>query len=327
MRTFSALFLITLLFTIDSHAQDTPSAEQLVQAAHQLADLSQNGSYVLTATVVVNPGAAGKETSGRLTIYRDHDRSRTELQILNQQELRVSTGNKTYIMKGQYLESVMGLAGFDQSWDPLYLESPLTIKSSWYSKPAKDSRNGIEAWCFDKHRGQGVQSKNGICIGSLQRVLLERSGGGKTDFLDYTSIGKSMFPGHVVIHKDLMFDFEVRDISISFQHVDKALFALPPNAIELERCDNIQPPKAVHTPEPEFPEKARKKRHQGSVVLHALIGADGKVDFVKALSNGRDGFEQNAEAAMHKWKFKPATCDGHPVVMEMNVEVAFNLFN
>src|SRR5689334_20156656 len=179
MRTFSALFLLSFVLTICSNAQDNPSPEQVVQAAHQLADLSQNGPYVLTATVVVNAGSPGKETSGRLTIYRDHDHSRAELQIAGYDEVRVAVGDKHYIAIEQYLLFTTGLERFDQSWDPLEWEGGLSGRKAWYGEPKKETRDGGEAWCFDQHTRPGVQGKTEICIGASPQVLLERNGSGK----------------------------------------------------------------------------------------------------------------------------------------------------
>ncbi|HEU4413497.1 MAG TPA: hypothetical protein VFT65_01845 [Candidatus Angelobacter sp.] len=55
--TFTFLFL---LLAACAFADDKPSAQELLDAAHRTADLSSLGSYVITARVVVNAGTEKK---------------------------------------------------------------------------------------------------------------------------------------------------------------------------------------------------------------------------------------------------------------------------
>lgn len=321
-RPYALALLFIFCLTLQANPQDKPSPEELLQAVHKNADLSQNGPYVLTATVVVNPGDKKRERSGRLTIYRDHDRARTELQMPDFQEVRVMLGDKTYAGKGQFVLFATTLQNFDQSWDPTRSLTPLPPAGAKFGRVEERKVNGRDAFCFDRHGADGV------CIDASEPLLLDRGAGDKNkmEFFDYGAAGKQIFPRRVAIHKDLMSDLEVGDVAISFHPLEDSLFSVPTDSIETGRCDGMKPPKAVFTPEPEFPEKARHDREQATVLLCVNVGADGKVPQVKALSNTGNGFERNAEAAVRTWKFKPATCNGRPVGTEMTVEVAFRLF-
>jgi len=38
------------------------------------------------------------------------------------------------------------------------------------------------------------------------------------------------------------------------------------------------------------------------------------------------GLDEKAIEAVRQWKFKPATKDGHPVAVQVNIEVSFRLY-
>jgi protein TonB len=57
-------------------------------------------------------------------------------------------------------------------------------------------------------------------------------------------------------------------------------------------------------------------------------GPDGKPDpkFKKAARKAADGMNENAVDAVKQYKFKPATENGKPVAVYLNVEVNFAIF-
>jgi TonB family protein len=90
--------------------------------------------------------------------------------------------------------------------------------------------------------------------------------------------------------------------------------------------NGVSMPRAIYAPEPEFSEEARKKKYQGEVTLLATIGADGiprNLTVVRSLGMGLD---EKALEGVRTWRFDPARKDGHPVAVQMNIIVNFNLF-
>ena len=90
--------------------------------------------------------------------------------------------------------------------------------------------------------------------------------------------------------------------------------------------DGVSRPRALYTPEPEFSEEARKAKYQGVVVLTIVVGTDGRVYSPRILRSLGMGLDEKAIEGVKTWKFDAARKDGHPVAVEMNVEVAFNLY-
>ena len=75
---------------------------------------------------------------------------------------------------------------------------------------------------------------------------------------------------------------------------------------------------------PEYPMLARQARIRGSVMLKAVIGTDGKVKDLTAIS-GHPFLVQAAMEAVRKWVYRPTILDGVPVEVNTKIEVKFGL--
>jgi TonB family protein len=85
-------------------------------------------------------------------------------------------------------------------------------------------------------------------------------------------------------------------------------------------------PRVIYDPDPEYSPEARAAKYQGSVLLWAVIGPDGvprELRVARALGMGLD---EKALEAVRNWRFQPATQDGHPVPVMIEVEVSFHLY-
>jgi len=88
----------------------------------------------------------------------------------------------------------------------------------------------------------------------------------------------------------------------------------------------VSPPRAIYQPEPEFSEEARKAKYQGVCTLGLIVGVDGRPSNIRVLSSLGMGLDEKAIEAVRTWKFEPAMKDGHPVRVEIAVEVDFHLY-
>lgn len=78
--------------------------------------------------------------------------------------------------------------------------------------------------------------------------------------------------------------------------------------------------------QPPYPEEARAKHIQGSVVMQAEISKEGIVEGLRVLS-GDPLLAPAATTAVKQWKFKPFQLDGQPVPVETQITVNFSLVN
>lgn len=84
-------------------------------------------------------------------------------------------------------------------------------------------------------------------------------------------------------------------------------------------------PEGVDMPDPEYTDRARKKKLTGVVVLEVIVTPEGNVGDVKVVRLLEPGLDQKAVDAVRRWKFRPGTREGQPVAVQINVEISFNL--
>jgi TonB family protein len=78
-------------------------------------------------------------------------------------------------------------------------------------------------------------------------------------------------------------------------------------------------------PTPEYTEEARRAGVEGTVVLLAVLAADGNVKHVLLLQPLSYGLTEEAIMAARKIKFEPSIKDGRPVSQVVRLEYHFNL--
>jgi TonB family protein len=86
-------------------------------------------------------------------------------------------------------------------------------------------------------------------------------------------------------------------------------------------------PTVVSEVKPEYTSEAKAARIEGTVLLGAVVLADGNVDNV-TVTRSLDttfGLDQQAIKAAKQWKFKPGTKDGKPVAVRVSIELTFTL--
>ena len=84
--------------------------------------------------------------------------------------------------------------------------------------------------------------------------------------------------------------------------------------------------KLIAKPEPTYTQKARASQITGTVVLRAVFASDGTVKHILIVEALPGGLTERCIAAAKGIKFIPATRDGHPVSMWMQLEYNFNLY-
>jgi TonB family protein len=104
----------------------------------------------------------------------------------------------------------------------------------------------------------------------------------------------------------------------------------PPGRPVIDRDDQsvesgITPPKLLRKQEPEYSEKARKAKWQGTVLLSVEVDAVGQVAGTRMIRSLGMGLDQKAIEAVRQWRFKPGMKDGMPVSVSVQVEVNFRL--
>ncbi len=88
----------------------------------------------------------------------------------------------------------------------------------------------------------------------------------------------------------------------------------------------VKPPKLLRAKEPEFSEAARALKYSGVVLINFWLHPDGAVSHLSLVRALGLGLDERALAAVQKYTFSPATMNDKPVLVELNVEVNFQIF-
>src|SRR5262249_14138133 len=78
-------------------------------------------------------------------------------------------------------------------------------------------------------------------------------------------------------------------------------------------------------PEPTYTEAARGGAVEGTVILRTVFASDGQVKHILVIQALPEGLTERSVNAARRIRFVPATRDGKPVSMWMQLEYNFNL--
>lgn len=98
----------------------------------------------------------------------------------------------------------------------------------------------------------------------------------------------------------------------------------PPGPITVRVGSQMKPPRKIKDVKPVYPAGVLPTRAQGSVIIEALIGADGKVHEAHVV-HSVPSLDQAALDAVRQWEYEPPRLNGVAVAVIMTVVVNFAL--
>ena len=151
-------------------------------------------------------------------------------------------------------------------------------------------------WCVDPGSG---------------RLLRFKSPQQSSDYEDYVSAGEAEFPRslRLMSGSDIQAEGTIavnRGVTFS-----DSLFSALPNstAADFPSCagtdKSFTAPRLIKQAQPVYPETARMSRHQGSVLLFALVGKDGAIQDLQVVSSAWPELNQAASDAVRQWRYSP----------------------
>ncbi len=94
-------------------------------------------------------------------------------------------------------------------------------------------------------------------------------------------------------------------------------------AVPLEVGGDVEPPRRLTAPLPDYPNAAWAAGVTGDVLVRAVIDETGRVADVEVLRGQPYGMTEAAVEAIRQWTFAPARRDGRPVAVYHNLSVSF----
>jgi TonB family protein len=92
---------------------------------------------------------------------------------------------------------------------------------------------------------------------------------------------------------------------------------------ESEKQGELVAPVATRTADPAYPLELMRQNVRGTVILSAVINADGSVGAVQVLNSIDDRLDEYASNALSRWRFLPALKNGNPVALQAVVMIPF----
>jgi TonB family protein len=87
--------------------------------------------------------------------------------------------------------------------------------------------------------------------------------------------------------------------------------------------EDLSAPTSTRKVDPAYPQELMRQNVGGTVILYAVIHADGTVGGVRVLRSVDERLDQFASEALAKWQFQPATRNGAPVDVEATFSIPF----
>ncbi len=89
---------------------------------------------------------------------------------------------------------------------------------------------------------------------------------------------------------------------------------------------NVEAAKLVNKIQPIYPGNAKSAGVQGTVVLHAVIGKDGKPLSLRVMNGQIDpDLARSAVEAVNQWRYTPTLLNGEPIEVDTTINVVYSL--
>jgi TonB family protein len=86
---------------------------------------------------------------------------------------------------------------------------------------------------------------------------------------------------------------------------------------------DLVPPVATVKVDPAYPAEAQREGLTGTVILYAVIHADGSVGEIRVLRSLDDRLDASARTALERWRFRPGSRNGTAVELEAVIQIPF----
>lgn len=109
----------------------------------------------------------------------------------------------------------------------------------------------------------------------------------------------------------------------AFRYISNFQLKTPPI---LRVGEDVMGKKLISGPNPPYPEHASQSHISGTVVLHAIIGTDGRVCGLEVVSGPLE-LRSTSFNTVRQWRYMPTTLNGKPVPVDTMVSIVFDISN
>lgn len=209
-------------------------------------------------------------------------------------------------------------------------DGPRIPKSEDVTKIGKRRIQSRPVTCFHSSK---KGTKREVCLESETGLLVserEHSGDAKWafEYLNYAGFGAKSYPR-------LMRQREQKKVFVEVEITELTTGTEPPadsfsplaRAVDWPVCEKPFPPETLEVPQPRYTRGVRRFRGRGAVMTYIVVGIDGRAYHITPIRS--DAFsltKATLDTISHRWRFRPAMCQGEPVPASIFIETAFYLF-
>jgi hypothetical protein len=183
------------------------------------------------------------------------------------------------------------------------------------------NRKGQPAQCIEFDTIAGAQTNNNeLCFDAQTGVqIYDRSGNTELENSAFFDFAGAKFPAHIRQYQNgvLKVDVQLTRRVIEDQ-VNADIFTPPTGADVGLRCQTFRRAFVQSMPQP-----AGNGGAVTNIVIHAVIGFDGKPHDAVIENSDRPDLNDEALRVVQGWTFTPAMCNGQPNTQEANLIVRF----
>jgi hypothetical protein len=196
-------------------------------------------------------------------------------------------------------------------------------ESSRVKKIRQLKKNGLSLTCVDLDYGRSMAEQT-LCFDRSNNLEVSREVHNLVliEYSDFMPFAGKRVPRTIRewVEGRLRTEAHVEELA-EVPAPETSLFVAPAGAEEWEVCDNMQPPRALNTPDPAFP--ASVSATFDRTELYVVIAADGTFQATAMSSSGGPAFSMAALQGVKRWRFRPAMCGDRPIRSYINVIINF----
>jgi TonB family protein len=308
-------------------------AASLIERAKQLSDIRAEGAPAFRLRLDFKAlKTDGSVIEGKYTeIWLSKTQWRRETVVGDTRRIEIAAGQKRFLLEPVKalpehigdLPALLETARFQpEAWKPEKIENLKLNGSNMRCIETKPvDRFGIhvitrpepEAWldspslCFDRN--------SGVLAAEIEPSM-NRSEDEAYVFSDYQKFEDRTYARSYALSEGGRTRLGARVVEIvTLPKVEPELFALPNGAQELTTCpDPVTPPREVYKVDPGY-------WGSGTVAISIVVAIDGTPRDLTVVSSSNPKHEKAALEAVRQWRFRPATCDGEPVQLQIAVNI------
>jgi hypothetical protein len=316
-KYYLAVFAL-LTVALGGNAADTkPDPASLVRAANEVSDLSRARPYQLTGIVVLNPGVKD-ESRGTITVYRDRDQYRSDIELSGKRRIWVKLGNKIYVSN----PTPLAFFGLEQLRDieNAWRESQVNTSETKFSHATHKKALGPAVWCVTENYRDYVPVN--LCFDTALGVMVRTGyGDDRYEFSDFQTLAGQKYPGNIRRFRSGKLVLEVRNLRAQPGPVPQNAFQTPEGAREFEYCENMVEAK-LQTSGDLLPRNPVAAGEWMKVFIYGIVNEDGTLTDLKVASLPRNpAIVKFVEEVAAKRRYSPAMCGAKPVATEISTEI------